>query len=148
MKLQDSKNNPNFHSYELNILRGILDSKDWKKMPIRLPILVTEENYPLHSVRHKRNDDEQSKKAKTLQQWQYGITTQTLLRYSEWYRQRCKNQSVTLQASQNGNPVNKYDFVITKTVRVWIQRVNSTMLFHHRQLCSRNYNAFKCREAN
>ena len=69
-------------------------------MPIRLP--YTEENYRTAQREYKRTMMNNPRRQSTSGQWQYGTTTQTLLRFSNWYKAKMQNQSVTLQASQNG----------------------------------------------
>lgn len=87
--------------------------KDWKKSPVRLT--YTEENYVIAQQEAQKNEDPQSNKAKhfwAMIVWNYNTKSIEILELV----QKSMQQKIREISSEPewGNPVNKYDFILTK----------------------------------
>lgn len=113
MKLQDGKNK--FRILSSPILGWeYWTQKDGKKMPVRLA--YTEDNYRVAQREALKNVDEKDKKAKhfwAMTVWNYNTNSIEILELVQAKMQ--KSIRDTSSEPEWGNPVNKYDFVITKS---------------------------------
>jgi hypothetical protein len=115
MKLQDGKNK--FRILSSPILGWeYWTQKDGKKMPVRLA--YTEDNYRVAQREAQKNIDEKDKKAKhfwAMTVWNYNTNAIEILELVQAKMQ--KSIRDTSKEPEWGNPVNRYDFVITKSGR-------------------------------
>ena len=112
MKLQDGKNK--FRILSSPILGWeYWTQKDDKKMPVRLA--YTEDNYRVAQREAQKNIDEKDKKAKhfwAMVVWNYNTKAVEILELVQNSMQK-KIREISSD-SDWGNPVNRYDFVLTK----------------------------------
>jgi hypothetical protein len=112
MKLQDGKNK--FRILSSPILGWeYWTQKDGKKMPVRLA--YTEENYIIAQSEAQKNTDDIDKKAKhfwAMVVWNYNTKAVEILELVQNSMQK-KIREISSDPDW-GNPVNRYDFVLTK----------------------------------